>query len=669
MTKKVLIFESDAGFAAELSDGLERLGCTTTVVDDASVGLQTAASERPDLILLSIELPRMNGFSVCNKLKRDSKLKGVPLIIMSSDSTDETFEQHRRLRTRAEDYVHKPISFDGLFQHVQQFVSFDGGDEQEVAELEEVLLEDDLEIEEAEDEAPTRAGVPSSGVPVKSNGAKKAVDEEVDNFTEQAFGALLDDEQSLPSIAPGPDADAVPLEDLDEDEIIIDEEIDSRDVTKAVSPEMQEEARRVAAAAAENQPAETAPVEDSLDLSEDLESIAPQSAAPGASEASEAPTLMPVSADAALSLSSAPAPPSETDIKNLAETERLNREIAELKDRLASGRNAGSARDFLDLREQLNKKEKEVLGLRDELNQREKELLGLKDDTLALERVKADLSDQLSELETRTHDLQKQNDAFEQDKQQALKRAEDFKRKADKYRAQLDSRAAETAEQEQAHARQLEALRAELTELQTKYTEDTEQARTEAKAAKVEAEALATAQAEAQAAHERELDQLKAQTEQEQQKVIAAREAELQAEHSAHSAALNRAHDEALAKVRAEFEQALKDAELRDERKRNDLAAQLSEQHQTELAGRDARIGALEGDLAGREQRMKQLESELSSAKKDIETGQEQLAALAGRLDSAREKWTNDRTSLERAKDALAAALAQIEETEARELK
>ena len=67
-----------------------------------------------DVAELSIELPRMNGFSVCNKLKRDPALKDVPLIIMSSDSSEETFEQHRRLRTRAEDYIHKPIAFEQL---------------------------------------------------------------------------------------------------------------------------------------------------------------------------------------------------------------------------------------------------------------------------------------------------------------------------------------------------------------------------------------------------------------------------------------------------------------------------------------------------------------------------------------------------------------------------
>src|SRR5262249_57676219 len=127
MSTKVLVFESDAAFASELRNELGKLGCVTTVVDDGNAGLQQAANDRPDLILLSIELPRMNGFSVCNKLKKDPSLKDVPLIIMSSESSDETFEQHRKLRTRAEDYVHKPISFGELLSHIQSFVRL-GGD-------------------------------------------------------------------------------------------------------------------------------------------------------------------------------------------------------------------------------------------------------------------------------------------------------------------------------------------------------------------------------------------------------------------------------------------------------------------------------------------------------------------------------------------------------------
>src|SRR4051812_46658985 len=109
MPTKILVFESDATFAEQLRAGFAGVGSETTVVDDANLGLQVAPRERPDLTLPTTELPRINGFSVCNKLKRAPALKDVPLIIMSWDSTEEPFDQPRRLRTRAEDYVHKPI--------------------------------------------------------------------------------------------------------------------------------------------------------------------------------------------------------------------------------------------------------------------------------------------------------------------------------------------------------------------------------------------------------------------------------------------------------------------------------------------------------------------------------------------------------------------------------
>src|SRR5580692_12443246 len=143
MPIKILVFESDAAFASELKDRFGQLGCETSVVDDANLGLQAASSDKPDLILLSIELPRMNGFSVCNKLKKDAALKDVPLIIMSSESSDETFEQHKKLRTRAEDYVHKPIAFGELLQHIQTFVALGNlaGDGESS-----IVIDDEIEI-------------------------------------------------------------------------------------------------------------------------------------------------------------------------------------------------------------------------------------------------------------------------------------------------------------------------------------------------------------------------------------------------------------------------------------------------------------------------------------------------------------------------------------------
>ncbi|MDI1450249.1 response regulator, partial [Polyangium sp. 6x1] len=198
---KVLVFESDHAFAGELRTELGRLGCTVQVVDDGNAGLSLAANDKPDLILLSIELPRMNGFSVCNKLKKDPVLKDVPLVIMSSESTDETFEQHRKLRTRAEDYVHKPIAFGELLGHIRALVPIDATIEPDAIVIDdaEVLEADDVEeVEEvAEENAPSEA----------------AGEREIDDFLGGAFDRLMadDDEektraQVFPLMPPPPAA-------------------------------------------------------------------------------------------------------------------------------------------------------------------------------------------------------------------------------------------------------------------------------------------------------------------------------------------------------------------------------------------------------------------------------------------------------------------------------
>src|ERR1700752_3510480 len=159
MTTKVLEFESDPAFAGELRTELGRLGLVAQVVDDGNAGLVAAAADKPDLILLSIELPRMNGFSVCNKLKKDPALKDVPLIIMSSESSDETFEQHRKLRTRAEDYVHKPIAFGELLQHIQPFVQL--GVDGATGEADAIVIDDEVSIEQEDEGTPTATRSPS----------------------------------------------------------------------------------------------------------------------------------------------------------------------------------------------------------------------------------------------------------------------------------------------------------------------------------------------------------------------------------------------------------------------------------------------------------------------------------------------------------------------------
>src|SRR6266702_2552627 len=149
MAKKILLIESDGAFAQELADALEARGLQARVTGDSKEGLDLARVDRPDCIVLCVELPKMSGYSICNKLKKDDQLKTIPLVIISAEATPETFEQHRKLKTRAEEYLIKPFGAATLLQKLAGLVELPPEPEaaEEMVTLDEVTLEDVEEID------------------------------------------------------------------------------------------------------------------------------------------------------------------------------------------------------------------------------------------------------------------------------------------------------------------------------------------------------------------------------------------------------------------------------------------------------------------------------------------------------------------------------------------
>lgn len=118
---KVLIIESDSAFAQEASEALRQRGVETTIVEDGEKGMEAARAERPDALILSVELgdrPQA-GFSICNRIKKDEVLKEIPLLLVSANATEEAFEQHRKLRTRADQYLRKPFALDPFLEAME----------------------------------------------------------------------------------------------------------------------------------------------------------------------------------------------------------------------------------------------------------------------------------------------------------------------------------------------------------------------------------------------------------------------------------------------------------------------------------------------------------------------------------------------------------------------
>lgn len=121
---RVLIIESDLAFAATLRQALEARGVEVETTADGKRGVELAHAKTPAAVVLAVELgDRLTGgFTWCNKFKRDEGLKSIPLLLTSSLATQQTFEQHRKLKTRADDYLLKPFGPRDLLERLEPYL-------------------------------------------------------------------------------------------------------------------------------------------------------------------------------------------------------------------------------------------------------------------------------------------------------------------------------------------------------------------------------------------------------------------------------------------------------------------------------------------------------------------------------------------------------------------
>lgn len=101
---KILIVEDDRQLLALMRINLELAGHTVLIVSNGPQGVALAAQEQPDLILLDIRLPGMNGLDVCRQIRRFSS---VPIIMISARTAEENIVEG--LDTGADDYLAKPF--------------------------------------------------------------------------------------------------------------------------------------------------------------------------------------------------------------------------------------------------------------------------------------------------------------------------------------------------------------------------------------------------------------------------------------------------------------------------------------------------------------------------------------------------------------------------------
>jgi len=105
MAKKILIVEDDTFLRELISQKLSNEGYDITEAADGEQGLKELEKEKPDLILLDLILPGLDGFEFLSKLKEDAQLSGVPVIILSNLGQKDDIE--KALQMGADDYLIK----------------------------------------------------------------------------------------------------------------------------------------------------------------------------------------------------------------------------------------------------------------------------------------------------------------------------------------------------------------------------------------------------------------------------------------------------------------------------------------------------------------------------------------------------------------------------------
>ena len=106
MAKRVLVVDDEPNIVDILRFNLEREGYEVITAEDGVQGLEMARSSDPDLILLDVMMPEMDGFEVCRELRREDKL--TPIIMLTA--REEEADRVMGLELGADDYVSKPFS-------------------------------------------------------------------------------------------------------------------------------------------------------------------------------------------------------------------------------------------------------------------------------------------------------------------------------------------------------------------------------------------------------------------------------------------------------------------------------------------------------------------------------------------------------------------------------
>jgi twitching motility two-component system response regulator PilH len=120
----ILVVEDSPTILYTLERELAGHGHQVITATDGEQALQMAFEGHPDIILLDLILPKINGYQVCRQLKSNPGTASIPVVMLTSKDKDK--DRHWGLEQGADGYLTKPVSSDDLLAAISQFVSSNG---------------------------------------------------------------------------------------------------------------------------------------------------------------------------------------------------------------------------------------------------------------------------------------------------------------------------------------------------------------------------------------------------------------------------------------------------------------------------------------------------------------------------------------------------------------
>ena len=125
MKRKILVVEDNEDEANLIKMILEPEGYEVAIASNGNEGLEKIESDSPDLVVLDVMMPELDGFAMCSKLRESPEHKAIPVILLTAVAkriSDTKYPLNGVLRANAEEYLEKPVKPEELLETVAQLL-------------------------------------------------------------------------------------------------------------------------------------------------------------------------------------------------------------------------------------------------------------------------------------------------------------------------------------------------------------------------------------------------------------------------------------------------------------------------------------------------------------------------------------------------------------------